>query len=397
MEATPAELAAVSQVLQEYAKDSEREAARVERNFKSLSADDLASLVIKPEEQVKWIREGIEENQKFLTRLQEQAVRMLKDAKPSDSEVKHFVHRYNRKPAWVLANFMREWSEEGAEERRGSTQYVLGNLEKYVPVSGSPQGPRVMFPDLRLGRVPFEAMQKGYRCEGTETDIFFIMGLELMMQQDHQPGEFKLQPHCLGTCNRTKPRDHVREVMVPDVEVKASCMPHYYHGQFPELFSPSEKSHAGTFDGLVTIFAVDGTANILRFVRAVASILRPGGLWVNFGPLEYRCDDTGGDGTIMELSWEELRHAISIFFDVKDEGFEDCFMATNRLSMMQTEYTAVKFAAIRKENGPDPMSYGLHSDSGPYSSSQTEADHASKDKRKKKGKGSRGGGSGGYA
>ncbi len=47
----------------------------------------------------------------------------------------------------------------------------------------------------------------------------------------------------------------------------------------------------------------------MEYVETLAAILRPGGLWVNFGPLLYHWADMEGEMSI-ELSYQELRKVI---------------------------------------------------------------------------------------
>lgn len=48
----------------------------------------------------------------------------------------------------------------------------------------------------------------------------------------------------------------------------------------------------------------------MEYVETIHSILRPGGLWVNIGPLLYHWADMEGEMSI-ELTYQELRSVIS--------------------------------------------------------------------------------------
>jgi len=78
--------------------------------------------------------------------------------------------------------------------------------------------------------------------------------------------------------------------------------------------SVSANPHA--FDAVVTCFFLDTAPVVMEYLQTLHHCLRPGGVWINFGPLLYhwRTDGEGnGDSRYddsIELSWEELRPVI---------------------------------------------------------------------------------------
>jgi len=204
----------------------------------------------------------------------------------------------------------------------------------------------------KLGRLLLEVHQLGYRCEGCEGKPLLFFGSEFIRKECAAVGCQKAQPFVLNTCNRFKMDDHVRMVHIPDVEVKE--MPEVRFGCFAQLHgTPSCK--AG-FDAVVTAFAIDTSINIFRYVRTVAHVIRPGGLWTNFGPVAFETDDDEAHGHVVELSWEELRNVISHFFELQpDEKFVDSLNAQNGESMMQIEYSCIYFAAVRNDVPADSV------------------------------------------
>merc|ERR1712060_836972 len=93
----------------------------------------------------------------------------------------------------------------------------------------------------------------------------------------------------------------------------------------------------------------DTSSNIFRYVRVAAHVVQPGGIWANFGPLAYDQEHDESHGHGLELSWEELRHAISHFFEVKEEEFVDALHAANCESLMQHQLSCIYFMAVRNE------------------------------------------------
>jgi carnosine N-methyltransferase len=45
------------------------------------------------------------------------------------------------------------------------------------------------------------------------------------------------------------------------------------------------------------------------YLKTIDNLLKPGGIWVNYGPLLYHYADQPNEVSI-EFTWEELRHII---------------------------------------------------------------------------------------
>jgi carnosine N-methyltransferase len=74
---------------------------------------------------------------------------------------------------------------------------------------------------------------------------------------------------------------------------------------------------------VATCFFIDTANNIIKYIKTIWDILKPGGLWVNCGPLLYHYTDVPGEISI-ELSWEEVRHVIlEIGFEFKEGSPRD--------------------------------------------------------------------------
>eukprot|EP00435_Cladocopium_sp_Y103_P043902 s1504_g12.t1 len=56
----------------------------------------------------------------------------------------------------------------------------------------------------------------------------------------------------------------------------------------------------------------------------------------------------------LELSWEEIKFALSHFFEIQDEEWVDALHAQNAQSLMQMQYTCIYFKVTRN-SAPVPM------------------------------------------
>lgn len=70
-----------------------------------------------------------------------------------------------------------------------------------------------------------------------------------------------------------------------------------------------------TWDVIATSFFIDTAHNIVEYVETIYNLLKPGGYWINLGPLLYHYSDDIRECSI-ELSWELLKKLIV------DIGFE---------------------------------------------------------------------------
>lgn len=63
------------------------------------------------------------------------------------------------------------------------------------------------------------------------------------------------------------------------------------------------------WDCVASVYFVDTAHDVLEYVERVAELLRPGGLWVNLGPLLWHFADSP-DEPSLEISWERLRELV---------------------------------------------------------------------------------------
>lgn len=59
-------------------------------------------------------------------------------------------------------------------------------------------------------------------------------------------------------------------------------------GDFLDVMGPHT---ADTYDAVVTCFFIDTAHNVLDYLRRISLVLKPGGKWINLGPLLYHFAD----------------------------------------------------------------------------------------------------------
>lgn len=89
--------------------------------------------------------------------------------------------------------------------------------------------------------------------------------------------------------------DTTREVRFPDEVAadKLSHLPPYTHyprfsmcaGDFTQIYRGEE--HVGAWDAVITCFFIDTAPVVIEYIEVIERILKPGGVWINMGPLLY--------------------------------------------------------------------------------------------------------------
>eukprot|EP00921_Rhytidocystis_pertsovi_P002717 GHVQ01004635.1.p1 GENE.GHVQ01004635.1~~GHVQ01004635.1.p1 ORF type:complete len:446 (-),score=69.26 GHVQ01004635.1:525-1700(-) len=250
----------------------------------------------------------------------------------------------------TLRQFVRDWSDEGAEERTTAYGPLLEALEANLPILDPENPPRVLCPGSGLGRLPFEVVKRGYTSQGNEFSYFMLLGSNFVLNYSLKPNMFPIQPYCLASSNRKLHNDHLRTVHIPDTCPGDWIPPHrdfsMCAGEFVEVY----RSQVKEWDAVLTCFFIDTAKNVLRYIETIAAIIRPEGIWVNIGPLLYHYAEVYSEMSI-ELSWEELRTLIERYFKLTKVEWRESFYTTNDRSMMQVLYHCIFFCSGSERRG----------------------------------------------
>jgi carnosine N-methyltransferase len=236
----------------------------------------------------------------------------------------------------VLHSMAREWSVSGAYERKAAFDPMLAELQKYIPVSEKDAyTKRVLVPGCGLGRLPAEVASEGYSVEGNEFSAFMLMAGNYIMNEIQRAEQWQICPWLDSTCNVINTSDPYTPVFIPDRTAADIITSGKFHhsgadndttqpyprfsmaaGDFVEIYGPNAPSAKESFDAILTCFFIDTAPVVVDYVEAIFHVLKPGGVWINLGPLLYHWatdSDNNGDSRYdqsVELSWEEVRHVI---------------------------------------------------------------------------------------
>lgn len=293
--------------------------------------------------------------------------------------------------------FYREWSAQGEGERKACFEPVLAALEQEAMArtqnssSSSPGSEqqdrsdfRVLVPGVGLGRLVFDICRAGFSVEGNEISYHMLMASALVLNETKHAGQFTLAPWALNSSNHVSRADQLRTVQIPDMHpatalaeeqaasrVAASERMSMSMGDFCVVYGRSD--YARVFDAVTTVFFIDTAPNLIRYIEAVANCLKPGGVWINLGPLLWHLppghrnhgddddeeeqgkrieDDAGiGDPGSFELTNEEVIALVQHFgFRIERQETDtiETGYITNTRSMLQSTYRPSLWIARKK-------------------------------------------------
>lgn len=322
----------------------------------------------------------------------------------------------------TLHQIAREWSEEGAEERTNSFKPAIDILNKYLPVTAENKNKqKVLVPGCGLGRLPFDLVLQGYAAQGNEFSLQMLFtshwilncipnwladddtddpahadneGSNSPSNSEKESSEnkefspsasegdddgsartinaFTIHPWIHDPCNHLSVEDMIRPVRFPDIApsslgaINPDADFSMVAGEFLEVYDVKEQH--GKWDAVVTCFFLDTAPIVFQYIEVIEKLLKPGGIWINLGPLLYHWYQSGEGMTLeaprsrngasddpryqmsIELTYDEILQVIRKYsFTLLEEGSYSTTYASNNKSMMQTLYNTRLF--VVKKNG----------------------------------------------
>ncbi|KAG2016031.1 hypothetical protein CC2G_009247 [Coprinopsis cinerea AmutBmut pab1-1] len=263
-----------------------------------------------------------------------------------------------------LKHFIRDWSAEGASERETIFSPILNLLATVEPEQRASQ--KVLVPGSGLCRLAWEISQLGFDTTANEISYFMILAFKYI-QSTKQINEHKLRPYAHWWSHQRNNENLFRAVSFPDALPRLGPNFQLVPGDFLSIrpLTPSKPSsefwkegsskpsNEGGYHYIVTLFFIDTSSNVFATMEHIYRLLRPGGSWINLGPLLW-------SGAKLELSLEELWEAAEevgfvIQRDHKEEGHPEaprtieCEYTADRNAMMKFTYKAEFFVARKSK------------------------------------------------
>lgn len=245
----------------------------------------------------------------------------------------------------TLRQMVRDWSVLGAAERDCCYTPILKDLQKLFPETGREQI-KVLFPGAGLGRLAYEATQLGFQVQGNEFSLYMLFTSQFLLNHSH-PNCLHIAPFAIPLSNKISKTAAHQIVTIPDIQIQPPLADFSMTaGDFLEVYSRDEE--ASKWDCLVSCYFIDTAPNVLQYLRVIWRLLRPGGYWINHGPLQYHFEGSQSEKSI-ELTWEELRLAAERigFRFLKDETGEWNGYASEGGALSTTKYLPIHSIAIK--------------------------------------------------
>ncbi|KAE9379070.1 N2227-domain-containing protein [Stipitochalara longipes BDJ] len=195
----------------------------------------------------------------------------------------------------TLRQFYRDWSAEGKAERAACYQPVLRALQE-ERVSRSGVKLRVLIPGAGLARLVFELCCAGFDTEGNEISYHQLLASSYILNHCRDSQAHTLFPWAHSFSNHRNRANHLKSVQIPEIHPSTVLGSIENAGEMSMSASDflllyGDESHRETFDAVATVFFLDTAPNIIRYVEAIKNCLRPGGLFVNVGPLLWHFEN----------------------------------------------------------------------------------------------------------
>lgn len=163
--------------------------------------------------------------------------------------------------------------------------------------------------------------------------------------------QFEIYPFCHQFVNNLKRNDPLRSCRFPDVspfQNPPKGEMNMIAGDFVQVYG--DASQHESWDCICSCFFIDCANNIVEFLEIIYRILRPGGIFINYGPLLYHYCDAPNEFSI-EPSYEDLKEIIEKigFKFLKENTKVRSKYSQNPSSMAQLEYDSVFFVVQKKD------------------------------------------------
>lgn len=205
----------------------------------------------------------------------------------------------------LLHHYVRDWSSDLASERTELFNPLLTSLStEFSPESRSSKN--VLVPGSGLARAAYDISQLGFQTQALEYSHLMDIAAQFVYDfKGNLTGAdtgFEYFPYVHEFSHQASTESQLRGVCSPDVSgIKQPKNLTLGYGDFTEL-SQTKPDH---FDAVVSLFLIDTAENAMKYLDAIRVLLKPGGIWINYGPLKW------GSAPQVEFNLEELELVIS--------------------------------------------------------------------------------------
>ncbi|RDB17307.1 Carnosine N-methyltransferase [Hypsizygus marmoreus] len=256
----------------------------------------------------------------------------------------------------TLKQFVRDWSEEGTEEREACyTPMKDALVNHFSNIPAEERGRlRVLVPGAGLGRLAYDIAKMGFACQGNEFSHYMLLASYFILNRTDSIGKHTFYPYVHSFSNVPSRSAMLRAVSIPDVlpsDLPSGSNFSLVAGDFEEIYgadSDPAEPQSGQWDAILTCFFIDTAKNIVNYLRVIHRILAPGGVWINLGPLLWHFENNNTNDLSVELDLEEVKAlARTIGFELSNEKTIDTTYTSNPQGMLGYVYNAAFWTATK--------------------------------------------------
>lgn len=197
----------------------------------------------------------------------------------------------------TLKHFVRDWSQAGKAERDVLFPPILNALRREFSDETMRRERKVLLPGCGLARLAYEISLQGFDTEANDYSHFMNLGISLIFQHTRVANQYEAAPYLHSFSHHRSSEKMLRTVSFPDVVPDRDATLTFTPGDFLELYRAQ-----ATHDAVVTLFFIDTASNIVSYLETLYGLLKPGGVWINLGPLLWYGNPA------MELPLEDVLH-----------------------------------------------------------------------------------------
>lgn len=214
----------------------------------------------------------------------------------------------------TLKHFVRDWAEEGQKERNDAFPCILSTLNTFKTSSNSSTPLKILLPGSGVGRLGTEVANLGdFEVTLNEWSMYMNIGYRFLFAPSLSAAKpATMHPFIDGLSHHATTADLLRTVAFPNAEPNSDVL--LVEGDFNTAFNGQE-AH---YDIIMTHFFIDTARNLLSYFDTIHRLLKPGGRWMNLGPLLY------GTGPFVQLSLDEIVTVVEEMGFVFEEVGEEC-------------------------------------------------------------------------
>lgn len=288
-------------------------------------------------------------------RLAQQIVRTgLKFYNVSRSELDAFIAEQAREGksadrtsiAQAMKHYVRDWAEEGGDERDEGFSCILHQLSQMDRAGKAPL--KTLVPGGGVGRLAHtiaglegafssprgkeipHSDQPGFKVTMNEWSMYMNLVYRQLTHEPISRNGQSFHPWLDWWSHHATTVDMQRAVPFPETEIDASAVL-LVEGDFTTVFHGEDE----IYDVVVTLFFIDTARNLLSYLETIHRLLRPGGVWLNLGPLLY------GTAPFLQLSLDEilaLVEAVGFRLEDTDEGCGDLSLEGLKVRAKEVSY-----------------------------------------------------------